>query len=50
MYSMGTVQFETGRVVPENQKFRRNSAGVEVKEAATREDALAMIADLRSDN
>ncbi len=50
MYSLGTVQFETGRVVPENQKFRRNSAGVEVKEAATREDALAMIADLKSAN
>lgn len=50
MYSLGTVQFATGRVVPENQRFRRNSAGVEVKEAATREDAFAMIADLRSAN
>lgn len=50
MYSLGTVQFETGHAVPENQRFKRNSAGVEVKEALTRDDALAMIADLRSDN
>jgi hypothetical protein len=48
MYSLGTVQFETGRVIAENQKFRRNSAGVEVLEAATREDALALIADFQS--
>ena len=48
MYSLGTVQFETGRAIVENQKFRRNSAGVEVLEAATREDALALIADFQS--
>ncbi len=48
MYSLGTVQFETGRTIMENQKFRRNSAGVEVLEAATREDALALIADFQS--
>lgn len=47
MYSLGTVQFETGRVIPENQQFRRNSAGVEILESATRDDALAMIADLK---
>lgn len=50
MYSLGTVQFETGRAIPENQSFRRNSAGVEVLESATRDDALAMIAELRSRN
>ena len=50
MYSLGTVQFETGRVVPENQQFKRNSAGVEVLEANTRDDALAFIAVLRGRN
>lgn len=50
MYSMGTVQFETGREIPAGQSFSRNSAGVEVKEATTRDGAFAMIADFRSAN
>jgi len=50
MYSLGTVQFNTGRVASENQKFSRNSAGVEVKETQSRDSALAMIADFRSTN
>lgn len=48
VYSLGTIQYGTGRVSSESQTIRRNSGGVEVLEAGTREDALNMIDALRS--
>lgn len=48
VFSLGTIQFGTGRAASGQQSINRNSGGVEVLEVATREDALKMIDELRS--